>query len=339
VTVDRSRRATLLRSRSSAGKRVGSSLARLTRTIRRLDGQTELSSALSSVLKAAVRLAEAIEGYAFLERQGQADEAINIYASVPALPEISIRGRLSHLSRSLGRSNRPAKVGTLSIFPLNARQQRIGAILVRLKAQGRLNKDQFAALELLAAHSALLFDNLVLSHNEWTRLPNLSAIKPQIAAAIGKGKRPVALLFVDIDDFKGVNSSVGYLGGAELLIQLSQRLQKSPPLKRGKLAHISGDEFLLLLSDAPDIKRLAIHAVHALRRCFKNPFSIGGFSLPVTASIGISVFPDDAGSMTELLDHSGRAALVAKRSGKGAYRFFRVGWDRLLRLEDFFEQG
>ncbi len=185
-----------------------------------------------------MRLAGAIEGYAFLERQGQADEAINIYASIPALPEISIRGRLSHLSRSLGRLNRPAKVGTLRIFPLNARQQRIGAILIRLKAQGRLNKDQFAALELLAAHSALLFDNLVLSHNEWTRLPNLSAIKPQIAAAIGKGKkRPVALLFVDIDDFKGVNSNVGYLGGAELLIQLSQRLQKSPPLKRGAGAY------------------------------------------------------------------------------------------------------
>ncbi len=321
---------------SFAGEHVDSSLVRLTRTIQRLGGPSELSTALRSILQAAVRVAEAVEGYAFLERQGQADEAINIYASVPILPETAIRGKLSRLSSSLGESNRPAKVGVLHIFRLSARGQRIGAILLRMKAQRRLNKDHIAALQLLAAHSALLLDNLILSHNEWTRLPNLSAIKPQIAADLRKS-RPVALLFVDIDDFKGVNSSVGYLGGAELLIQLSQRLKGSPLVQPGKLAHISGDEFLLLLSDKPDIKRLAINAVHALRRCFKKPFSIGGCSLRVTASIGISVFPDDARSMTELLDHSGRAALVAKRSGKNAYRFFRAGWDRLLQFEDFFE--
>ena len=314
----------------------GNAWSRDCRAISLLSSHSKLEDLLNASLRAALKIVSADEGYILLEKQGQIDEAINIYASQPALPEIAIRSRLSKISSKLGSLQRPANIGPIWIFPLVSRGRRIGAIIVS-KSSG-LTPLQRATLELLSTYSAVSLDNLLLAHNEWSRLPNLSAIKPQIGGAIERNKIPMALLFIDIDDFKSVNSAVGYLGGAELLTQLGQRLTTRVALKKGSLAHISGDEFLFFLTNLRNPKHDIQKVVEVLRSCFSKPFSIAGVRLSITASIGVSVLPDDAGTIDELLEHASRAALMAKRSGNSSYRFYKRSWEKLISFQDFFER-
>ena len=134
----------------------------------------------------------------------------------------------------------------------------------------------------------------------------------------------MALFFVDVDNFKGVNSRVGYLGGAEFLIQFASRLRNCPALEAGRLGHISGDEFVFMLPLGDGSTRRVREAARTIKAAMSVPFLIRGRRLPVTVSIGVSVYPDDASSVDELFAHSDRAALDAKRAGKNAYRFFRA---------------
>src|SRR5204863_8735216 len=170
----------------------------------------------------------------------------------------------------------------------------------------------------------------ILCHNEWSRLPNLPAIKPVLDRTLKRAKGPVAFFFFDIDDFKGVNSKVGYFGGAELLVQIASRLKACPALKAGFLGHISGDEFVLMLPLGIGNHARVKQAANAIKSTVRCPFLIQGRKVAITVSIGVSIFPQDAKSGEELLAHADHAALVAKRAGKNAYRVYRgrAKWSR-----------
>jgi diguanylate cyclase (GGDEF)-like protein len=131
----------------------------------------------------------------------------------------------------------------------------------------------------------------------------------------------VAVLFIDIDNFKRVNSLLGYFGGAELLVQFAQRLREIPQL--GLLGHISGDEFVLLLPNMPNGIPNARQAARSIKDALRAPFFVRRRSLSVTVSIGVSVYPKDARTVSELFEHAACAAHVAKRAGKSCYRHFR----------------
>ena len=76
------------------------------------------------------------------------------------------------------------------------------------------------ALEILADYAAVTLDNLILCHNEWSRLPNLPAVKTLLARALKRAKGPIAFFFFDIDDFKGVNSQVDTSAALSCLFRL-----------------------------------------------------------------------------------------------------------------------
>jgi len=169
-----------------------------------------------------------------------------------------------------------------------------------------------------------------------TGLPNralLSDRADQAILAAARSRGGLALLFLDLDRFKLINESLGHAAGDALLRAVAERLGAT--LRRDDtLARIGGDEFVLLwngLKSAQDATTLAQRALAILAR----PFTIEGRTLGITASIGISVYPEDGREFAELLKNAGAAANYAKDTGRNSFRFFspELNARSLARLE------
>lgn len=283
-----------------------------------------LDEAMEKVLAAASTLVEAKQVFAFIERQGHVDEPISIYRSHPTVSDAEVQRIASQSSYS---SCQPGFLDDHGYrFPLRSRGRTLGAILLR---GAEIGVGEERALRMLATRAAIVLDNLVLCRNEWTRLPNLSAIKPALAQMLNDARAPVALFFIDIDNFKSVNSKVGYFGGGEFLTQFASRLTECAALKAGWFGHISGDEFVYVLplaSGGGDAGAMA--AAAAIRQALEYSFFVDGQQLNVTVSIGISLYPRDAMTMEDLLQQADRAALDAKRAGKDTCRIYRTSASR-----------
>lgn len=157
-------------------------------------------------------------------------------------------------------------------------------------------------------------------HDSLTGLPNRALLQEHLELALARAQRQgtgVALLYLDLDGFKLVNDSLGHPAGDELLCHVTLRLRKRCR-DSDLLARHGGDEFLLLLADL-DRSR----AEHAARRvaeellgALARPFQISGAEFHIGASIGISLFPRDAGDADELLRHADAAMYDAKAAGR-----------------------
>jgi diguanylate cyclase len=157
--------------------------------------------------------------------------------------------------------------------------------------------------------------------DELTGLPNRRAFNETLAAALRD--RPdrdrLALLVLDVDDFKAVNDTLGHHVGDELLTLLAPRLQQV--LRRGDLvARTGGDEFAVLLPDA-DAER-AVEVATRLRAGLRRPFPLDSRPVETSASVGIAVFPDDGREAAPLLQRADLAMYDAKatRSGHSVFR-------------------
>jgi diguanylate cyclase (GGDEF)-like protein len=152
--------------------------------------------------------------------------------------------------------------------------------------------------------------------DELTGLPNRRLLSDRLSQCITKALRDqslFALLHIDLDGFKIVNDSFGHDTGDALLGWVARRL-KGRYRQSDTLARIGGDEFALILDgiqDRRDAQRAAELALDALR----EPFDVNGHSIHISASIGISIFPD-ASEYGQLLQQAGVAMYAAKRNGK-----------------------
>ncbi len=160
-------------------------------------------------------------------------------------------------------------------------------------------------------------------HDPLTSLPNLLLFRDRFNQAIIKCKRldkGLALLFVDLDNFKEVNDSLGHSIGDRLLQVVADRLSTSVR-SEDTVARLGGDEFIIIISDlndAADAKRLAQKLLNSL----KAPIKVNGYELNVTASIGISSYPND-GEIAEVLLRNADAAMYhAKESGRNTFEFY-----------------
>ena len=162
-----------------------------------------------------------------------------------------------------------------------------------------------------------------VSHDPLTEQPNRSLFVERLERALSLPERPesgVAVLFVDLDNFKFVNDSLGHEAGDRLLVAVSRRLQScAGPLDT--VARLSGDEFAVLLENAASIEDAERVADRVLEK-LATPFALGGQEVFVTASVGIS-FEDGAGKLPEdLLRAADVAMYKAKGEGKASYRVF-----------------
>jgi diguanylate cyclase (GGDEF)-like protein/PAS domain S-box-containing protein len=156
-----------------------------------------------------------------------------------------------------------------------------------------------------------------------TALPNRLLALSHLQHAIEQAERHqhrVAVLYIDLDRFKTVNDSLGHPVGDELLTALAQRM-RSRLREEDTLARLSGDEFLLVLEFVVQPESVATVA-QSFVDMLNTPFTLpSGHEIFIGVSIGISLFPDDAASVTELIQHADLAMYQAKQEGRNTYRF------------------
>jgi diguanylate cyclase (GGDEF)-like protein/PAS domain S-box-containing protein len=191
----------------------------------------------------------------------------------------------------------------------------------------KLNQDLDRRLaELRAAEAELQrlvrYDSLTGLHNRSYFLETLGEVLLRAA----RRKARVGLVFVDLDGFKAVNDNLGHETGDQLLRVVAERLRKATR-RTDSVARIGGDEFTVLLLDMERPDDAAVAAQSILDELMR-PCAIGDRDIPVSASAGIAVYPDDGTDGQSLLRHADLAMYRAKQEGKGTYRFFTPAMSR-----------
>lgn len=178
----------------------------------------------------------------------------------------------------------------------------------------------------------------VADHDLLTGLPNRRLFSELLELELANARRRehyVALLYLDLNRFKQVNDELGHEAGDEVLKQVAFRLTKRMRAA-DVVARIGGDEFNVMLSGLPSPERVA-DIIPGLLAAFEEPFLIEGSLLPITTSIGISIYPTDADTPHMLRLHADMAMYDAKRRGLNQFEFFsqevQTRFTRRLRLE------
>lgn len=169
------------------------------------------------------------------------------------------------------------------------------------------------------------------THDHLTSLPNRSLLFDRILQALHRARRSgnkIAILFLDLDNFKKVNDQIGHSGGDLLLQMVGLRLKQN--CRSGDtVARLGGDEFVVLLEDFSDHSTAAIVAEKYIQ-VLRPPFKVKNHDLYVTGSIGISVFPRDGEDVDTLMKNADIAMFEAKKSGRNNYLFFSDEMNRLI---------
>jgi diguanylate cyclase (GGDEF)-like protein/PAS domain S-box-containing protein len=156
-----------------------------------------------------------------------------------------------------------------------------------------------------------------------TGLPNRLLFSDRLRQAMAKAEREdtrIALLFIDLDNFKDINDSLGHHVGDRLLVEVAERLRGT--IRAGDtLARQGGDEFLIMidsLAEAADAEPVARKLVDLVAQ----PLRIEGRAMTVTCSLGISIFPDDTRGAAELMRNADMAMYAVKAAGRNGHQFY-----------------
>ncbi len=170
---------------------------------------------------------------------------------------------------------------------------------------------QSRADERRSRHSAL--------HDAVTGLPNLTLFQDRLSNALAQADRHawrLAVMFIDLDDFKVVNDKLGHDAGDRVLQVVAQRLQTI--VRAGDtVSRRSGDEFLVLMLEAKDRLSATTFAAR-IADCVAEPHDVDGVTVSVRASIGVALYPEDGRSAQALLEHADTAMYVVKNQKTGA---------------------
>lgn len=171
-----------------------------------------------------------------------------------------------------------------------------------------------------------------------TGLPNRALLADRITQATihaQRGKRSMALMFLDLDRFKTINDSLGHRVGDEVLVETARRLVRTVR-EEDTVSRLGGDEFILLLPNTD--ADAAAHAAQKAIEAMALPFHIGADELTISPSIGIAMYPADGHDTEGLIQCADVAMYKAKESGRKAFRFFTPDMhaqaSRTLQLEN-----
>ncbi|RKZ88615.1 MAG: hypothetical protein DRR19_12345 [Candidatus Parabeggiatoa sp. nov. 1] len=168
-------------------------------------------------------------------------------------------------------------------------------------------------------------------YNDLTGLPNRHLFYERVTRALYLAQQQrgiVAVMFLDLDDFKYVNDTWGHLVGDLLLKQVANRLTECL-CKTDTIAHFGGDDFTIVLENIYHTKEVEQFAQNLLHK-MQAPFDLNGHETFVTASIGISVYPSDSQDVETLLKNADAAMYSAKKRGKNNYQFVTAQMNRIF---------
>lgn len=190
------------------------------------------------------------------------------------------------------------------------------AAVAHAEAESSRAKDSAARLAFLVQHDAL------------TGLPNRLLVQDRFTQAAARARRnsePLAMLVVDLDDFRRVNDSLGHIVGDAVLQRMAERL-RTLAAETDTLGRLGADEFVIVSSERADADALAVFAQRVLAG-IGEPFERDGLSIAFGASIGIAQFPRDGDTFETLLNRAEAAMGRAKADGRNAFRFADPGVD------------
>ncbi|GAB5414014.1 MAG: hypothetical protein Cons2KO_16170 [Congregibacter sp.] len=177
------------------------------------------------------------------------------------------------------------------------------------------------------------------TYDSLTKLPNRLLVLDRLENLVEVAQRdasPVAVIFLDVDDFKKVNDSLGHDVGDEVLIEAGQRISRA--VRAGDtVGRLGGDEFIVLLRNLGESVN-ASRVADAIIAEFRRPFTVGSREMLLTVSGGIALFPEDGDRPSDLLRKADSAMYHAKSLGKNTYAFFtdtlNQGIERRLLVEE-----
>ncbi|WP_428826346.1 EAL domain-containing protein [Azonexus sp. IMCC34842] len=188
----------------------------------------------------------------------------------------------------------------------------------------------FSDITLLKQHQERLEH---LAHfDALTQLPNRMLLGDRMQLAMAQAKRNnkvLAVGYLDLDGFKPVNDLYGHSTGDRLLVEVAQRLKTC--IRGGDtVSRLGGDEFVLLFSELDSVHECD-HAIARVISTLTHPFQIGGHTIQISASIGVTLFPQDGSDSDTLLRHADQAMYAAKQAGRNRFHLFDPENDRRAR--------
>jgi diguanylate cyclase (GGDEF)-like protein len=199
------------------------------------------------------------------------------------------------------------------ILPLVIRQETIGALALQAPVGARYDDADLELLHFVSAQVATAIEHGQLKaqllraaqYDELTNLPNRRLFHDRLDTALARSQRKrgrMALLYIDMDDFKHVNDTLGHAAGDVLLQHIARRLEACVR-KADTVARLGGDEFVVILEEvhgATDADAVA----DKIRSVLREGITLGGRLLHTEASIGVAIYPDDGAHAEALLKHA-----------------------------------
>ena len=227
---------------------------------------------------------------------------------------------------------------SMAIVPLVAKGRSLGAIESTSARPGFFDARRIRLALTLAAEAGIALENARLYdelrhqafHDGLTGLANRTLFRDRVEHAVAR--RPtgstgtIAVLFLDLDDFKTINENLGHQGGDDLLATVGERI-RTCLRPADTAARLGGDEFAILLEDLRD-ETEATNVAQRLLGALRSPIRVGETAASVGASIGVAVTVAGADDADELLRNADFAMYQAKRAGKDRYEVFRLGLRR-----------
>jgi diguanylate cyclase (GGDEF)-like protein/PAS domain S-box-containing protein len=161
------------------------------------------------------------------------------------------------------------------------------------------------------------------NHDPLTDLPNRQYFNHRLQQEIEdtrKSDKQLALFFIDLDNFKQINDSLGHHVGDKVLVIVAERLSATIR-QRDTLARLGGDEFTIIMKDIEKMSDAAVLAKH-IQETLTQPLQLNNHSLYISCSIGISFFPQDSDRASDLIKYADAAMYKAKEEGRSNYQFY-----------------